>query len=74
MGENESGETMDLIKYLRMKGYRDIRIVSIKKKSMKLIVDGWIVDVKKKGCLVFVRAYVVNPRIAADVWEFFAEP
>jgi len=65
---------MDLVKYLRRKGYREVRILKIGRRSLKMIVDGWIVDVKKKGCLVFVRAYVVNPRIAADVWEFFAEP
>jgi len=65
---------LDLVEYLREQGYSDIRIVEVKEKYLKMLVDGRIVEVKKKDNIVLVRAYLIDPRLGFAVWKFFATP
>jgi len=65
---------LNLVEWLREHGYNDIRIVKIRKRYLKMWVDGKIVEVRVKGKLVLVRAYRVDPQLALVVWRFFAIP
>jgi len=63
---------MDLIEWLRLHGYHDIRLLELNRCYIRLWVDGNIVEVRRRGKALSVRAYRINHYLARLILEFIS--
>jgi len=60
----------DLVDYVKDLGYRNVEVKHASHNRIVLEADGWTIEIRKKGPQVYVKAFKVNPQLAAKIWTY----